>query len=88
MNVAAPAKTALLYFASNEPDKWVAKIGIAQSITDPIQAQCHSKGQRIFLPFPLPWNKRGHERYAQVHRLPVRIELPLGMERSRKRRRE
>jgi hypothetical protein len=29
MNVAAPAKTALLYFASNEPDKWVAKIGSA-----------------------------------------------------------
>jgi len=58
MNVAAPAKTVPLYFASNEPDKWVAKIGIAQSITDPIQAQCHSNGQRIFLPFPLPWNKR------------------------------
>jgi hypothetical protein len=42
MIVAAPAKTVLLYFASNEPDKWVAKIGIAQSITDAIQAQCHS----------------------------------------------
>jgi len=54
MNVAVPAKTVLLYFASNEPDKWVAKIGIAQSITDPIQAQCHSNGQRIFVPFPLP----------------------------------
>src|SRR5258708_30383613 len=59
MNVAAPAKTVLLHFASNEPDRWVAKNWIAKSIPGPIQAQCHSNGQRISMPFPLPWNKRG-----------------------------
>src|ERR1700687_3038061 len=53
MNVAASAKTILLYFASNDPDKWVASILIAKSITGPIQAQCHSSRQRIFLPFPV-----------------------------------
>src|ERR1700737_314693 len=53
INVAAPAKTVLLYFASNEPDNWVAKIGIAQSITDPIQAQCQSKRHHILLPSPV-----------------------------------
>src|SRR5260370_36618712 len=70
MNVAAPAKTALLYFASNEPDNWVAKIGIAQSITDPIQAQCHSKGQRIFLPFRSEERREGKEgrsRWSPYH---------------------
>jgi hypothetical protein len=57
-NVAAFAKTVLLYFASNDPDKWIANILIAKSITGLIQSQCHSNGQRIFLPFWLPWNKR------------------------------
>src|SRR6202158_735040 len=43
-NVAASTKTVLLYFASNDPDKWVANILIAKFITGPIQHQCHSRG--------------------------------------------